>query len=123
MGVIPAFNLALPQAWFSQDHQCRSLSVYALKSGVSATSGQVDARRELWKQPRRWPGPVSVCTHPLDAKARPFPAVRAPVVHGEVLGAQLTKQASVLKSANSTAAGRGLRLQLSSPRAPAADQL
>ena len=100
MGVIPAISLVVPQAWFSQDRQCRSLSVYALKSGVSATSGQVDARWELWKQPRRWPGPVSVCTHPLDAKARPFPAVRAPVVHGEVLGAQLTKQASVLKSAN-----------------------
>ena len=38
MGMIPAISLVVPQARFSQDHQCRSLSVYALKSGMSATS-------------------------------------------------------------------------------------
>ena len=36
--MIPAISLVVPQARFSQDHQCRSLSVYALKSGMSATS-------------------------------------------------------------------------------------
>lgn len=124
MGMIPAISLVILQARVSQDHQCRSLSVYALVSGMSATSVQMDAHWELWKQPRPWPGPVSMCPHPLEAKARPFPAVRAPVVHSEVPWVlRLQSRYQRLQSGNSTAKGRGLRFQLCSQRASSTDQL
>lgn len=124
MGMIPAISLVILQARVSQDHQCRSLSVYALISGMSATSVQMDAHWELWKQPRPWPGPVSMCPHPLEAKARPFPAVRAPVVHSEVPWVlRLQSRYQRLQSVNSTAKRRGLRFQLCSQRASSTDQL
>ena len=81
---MPEVSPSVPQALFSQGHQCRSTEARSQNCSSCApgpTVGAMEAAQTL-----AWPSlHVYVPTKPTAAQARHVPAMGAPVVHSDVL--------------------------------------